>query len=198
MDLYLSQNLPFILEVAPHGFFKGCGGTSEFITYILKHKPNGERDIFEVLRTHKYYNSFSDKKEFNLNQVDELLSEIDKRLSESGYVTVSFFNDKEIDEVSIPSTNFMDSIKDLIFNGKKYKCILFDHSFVLTKLNNDYIRLESYIFNYEPRQIIWNTYKKDLTKLLSGKNRFDSWKQIFGVECNINSVPDNVKIEISN
>jgi len=40
-DSYLSNNLSFILDIAPHGTFVGCGETSEFINYILKNKPNG-------------------------------------------------------------------------------------------------------------------------------------------------------------
>jgi len=197
-DSFLSNNLSFILDIAPHGIFLGCGETSEFINYILKNKPNGEKDIFEVLRNQLYYDTAVNKKEFTINQFNDILAEIDERLNQFNYVTISFYNYEEITNDSINNKEIVNSIKDLIFNSNNVKCKLFDHSFILAKLDDNYIRLESYIFNYKPRQIIWNTYQQDVKELLSSQDKLKIWKQLFDVECDQHFSKDKVRIVINN
>ena len=207
---YLSEHLSILLDIAPHGTFCGCGETTEYLSYILQNKPIGEKNIFEALRTHLYYDSAKNIRQFTINQLHEILTEIDNRLDQFNYVTISFYNEIENSNENITNKEIMAGIKDLIFNTKNVKPKLYDHSFVLAKLNNNYIRLESYIFNYKPRQIIWNNYKEDLIKLLSTNETIEIkdfiylgdivevWKNIFNVECDQISSLDKIKIVINN
>jgi len=119
-------------------------------------------------------------------------------LNQFNYVTISFYNYEEITNDSINNKEIVNSIKDLIFNSNNVKCKLFDHSFILAKLDDNYIRLESYIFNYKPRQIIWNTYQQDVKELLSSQDKLKIWKQLFDVECDQHFSKDKVRIVINN
>jgi len=83
----------------------------------------------------------------------------------------------------------VNGIKDLIFNTNNLKTKLFDHSFILTKLNKNYIRLETYI---------WDTYKEDLRELFFNQEKLKTCKQLFDVERDQHFSKDKVRIVINN
>ena len=76
---------------------------------------------------------------------------------------------------------------------------LFDHSFVIVKTDK-YLRFESYIDQYEPRKVIWNTWKKDLLELFTCSNIeiIIKWEEIFNVKCDPIFDINNIEIIVNN
>lgn len=171
-----------LLDDAPHGFLSGCGGTSEFLNYLFRIKPEIDK-YKEILQQHYYLNTAIDEKSFGFNEVDKFINCIDKRLDSYQYVRISFNNN---------NNSTKQEITEHIFKGYPTPR-LFDHSFVLTK---DNWRFESYLGYYGPRQIYWKDYKKDIKELFD--DPYKKWEQLFNVKCNYDYDPNKITLIINN
>lgn len=168
-----------LLKFAPHGFLMGCGETSEYMAYMARTKPLNEKDLFQSLRQGYYFNSSINEMKYKLHEMDLAISEIDKRLSCDGYVRVSFECDEIEESIATASTSeIVSSFMNILHNHPPPK--LFDHSFALFKTDSIW-RFESYIDQYAPRNVMWNTYNTDLHDIVL--TPLESWARIFGVRC---------------
>ena len=177
-----------ILNSAPHGFFTGCGGTSEYLAYIFRNKLATIDDLFEIRRKNEYYDSAINEKYFASTQIEECLEEISQRLTKNEYVRISF--DFDVERCS-KIYNMLDIIKN------PPKPCLFDHDFVIT---NNSLRFDSYINQNEPRCTYWENYQNDLRELfinLSFQSSIQKWEDIFGVKCDDHCKLSNMQIIIS-
>jgi hypothetical protein len=157
-----------LLDDAPHGFLSGCGGTSEFLNYLFRIRP--EKDLYrEICRQHHYFDSAIEIKSFAFDEVDKFMNCIEERLNLYQYVTISFDN-----------------------NGYPIP-LLFDHSFIITK---DKWRYESYLGYYGPRRVYWENYKRDIQELFD--NPLEKWEQLFNVTCRIDYDPSKIILIVNN
>lgn len=195
MEAWLhSININTLLELAPWGLFIGCGGTSEYLSYVFQTKPQDEQELFQINRLGTWFNHLIDKQEYSALHLDKALMEINKRLHEHGYVRVSFYDvdyEEETDEEPAGTIDIAGSIFSLI--RKPLPPTLFDHSFVLVKVK-EVLRFESYLSEYQPRCVPWNTYEEDLKKLLD--NPLEQWECLFNIKCDPNYQTDYSKIMI--
>lgn len=168
-----------LLDLAPHGFLEGCGGTSEYLAYAVRSRPQTEKDLFMINRQGSHIDSSVNELNFSLAELSSALDEIDSRLERDGYVRVSFDDGREntVEEKSTPE-EIIQSLIQIIKERPPPR--LFDHSFLLLK-TDDVWRFESYIDQYAPRAVVWNTYRSDLEELV--KAPLESWERIFGVRC---------------
>lgn len=168
--------LATLVSAAPSGMLIGCGGTSLYITHVMRNKLN--RDDLLIFSRSKFTRSKCiDTVKFFPYQLDEILDLIDKRLLERGYVRVSF--NIETSEETVPS-------------DRPY---LFDHSFVLFR-NKTIFRIESYLGKYETRCVSWNSYSKDIRAIM--KSPLRKWRKIFGVKCRPDYDINKVTIFVEN
>lgn len=191
-----SIGIPLLLDWAPSGLFVGCGGTAEFLSYLMRTQPSSEDEIWHIKRQSIWYDSAVESKIFQSNQLEEALTLIRERLDKHEYVQVSFINDanEKIEELeSQCCEEIINSFKTYLF--QKPPAELFDHAFVLVKLDS-IIRFESYLGEYGPRTIPWNNYESDLKDLL--KNPHTKWKDIFGVNCDSKYNLENINIIVNN
>ena len=175
-----------LLDFAPHGFLSGCVETSEYLAYAFRVKPETEDELFRRFnRRGEYYNSAIDEIYYPINLIDEVINEIKHRLDKNEYVRISF-------------TNYSDDSSTMdIFDYLKCPPTpkLFDHSFVLFKYNNKIWRIESYITQYTPRMITWDSYEVDMVNLID--HPLTEWKRIFDVECDSDYDLKNIEIILS-
>jgi hypothetical protein len=177
MPYLTTERAKTLLELAPHGFLVGCGGTSEFLAYILRVRPDDDT-LIRIWRQHEYYDFFSEIdfksysfpscEEFNTTWSQAVMDEVAHRLNSRGYVRFSFRREEPEATNSIPDLNeITTSLVKIIRTRPKPK--LFDHSFVIAWMDSPkgYVRLESYIDQYHPRMVIWNSYQEDLSSLIN-------------------------------
>ena len=198
MDIneFISKQSDLLIRFAPYGLFIGCGGTSEFINYAIRTKPETEEEIFNICRQHLYYDTEMDKKEYNFNNSKDFINDIETRLSNIGYARVSFENIDNLHNKDIYNQlEINKSIRDILLN--KFKSLLFDHSFVIVKVNNGYVRFESYLREYPTRKVIWNNWKSDITSLFDQPG-INNWKRIFDVLPETTLEVQNIKLIINN
>lgn len=188
--------IPKLLQWAPSGLFVGCGGTAEYLSYLMRIKPSTEDEIWEITRQHYWYDSATGSLLFTPEQLEEALSLIRECINTHEYVQVSFSNDstEDLDEKRACCEEIVGSIKTFIFN--KPPAELFDHAFILVKKGDSILRLESYLGEYGPRYVPWNNYESDLRDLF--KNPHLKWKEIFGVDCNPKYDLHRVTITVNN
>lgn len=173
-----------LLNLCPHGFLAGCGETSEYLAYAFRIQPKDYNELFQRFnRQGEYYNSAVN--ELSFNSMNKAIEEINIRLRENGYVRVS------LTTMSIDN----DKIDILDYLRSKPKAKLFDHSFIIVNYHG-IKRIESYINEYKPRIVSWESYQSDLINLMN--DPLNEWKRIFEVECEPNYDLDNIEIIISN
>lgn len=182
-----------LLKFAPHGFLIGCGGTSEYLAFAIRSRPKDKDELFKINRVQEYFDSAVNEKSFVLAHMELALIEINNRLQLDGYVRVSFDIDVEDTQPKedVQPKDVAQSILSLIH--KKPDPKLFDHSFIVLKTDGIW-RLESYIDQYAPRAVRWDSYSDDLKELLI--NPVESWERIFGVRCDNNN-PTKVTIIVN-
>lgn len=206
-----SIGIPLLLDWAPSGSFEGCGGTAEFLSYLMRTRPSNKDEIWHIKRQSTWYDGAVESKVFQADQLEpegsdndsklSLLSKLEEalllireRLDKYEYVQVSFTNESEDIEEETPSCEeIVDSFKTYLFS--KPPAELFDHAFVLVKLDS-IIRFKSYLGEYGPRTIPWNNYEADLRDLFM--NPHSKWKEIFGVDCDPKYNLDRVRIVVNN
>lgn len=181
-----------LLDLAPHGFLMGCGTTSEYLAYAVRSRPQTEKDLFIINRQGSYFDSSINELSFSLTNISSVLDEIDARLDRDGYVRVSFDDGREDTEEESTPEEITQSLLHIIKVRPPPK--LFDHSFLLLK-TDDVWRFESYIDQYAPRAVVWNTYHSDIENLV--KTPLESWERIFGVRCAPDYDLSKVKVMIT-
>jgi hypothetical protein len=167
-----------LLDLAPHGFLVGCGGTSEYLAYAVKTRPPTEEALFTINRQGSYNGSSINELSFSVAKISSALDEIDSRLDRDGYVRISFDDGREDTDEEL-------TLEEIVRNRIRMNKAppspkLFDHSFLLLK-TDDVWRFESYINQYAPQAVVWNTYRNDLEELV--KSPLESWERVFGVRC---------------
>jgi hypothetical protein len=184
-----------LLNYAPHGFLCGCGGTSEYLAFVMRSRSSSEKDLFEVIRQGYYYDSIVDEVEYSFENFSLAIEEIEKRLDIHSYVRVSFCNLSNNDS-SDNSYSTPDEVRKSIINCilDPPSPVLFDHSFIIVKYNGIW-RLESYVGLYKPRAIQWDSYHQDLQTLF--ESPIKEWKRLFEADCNPDYDPSQITILIS-
>lgn len=170
--------LETILSYCPYGNFIGCGGTSEFLTYLMRILPLTDTEIVQIFLSDDYYDSGNNEKIYTVNSLQQCILDIELRLSQDSYVRVSFSNDVLFEDTL--SVSLSQILFGIINGGSKSLPSLFDHSFVLIE-KNGIQRMESYVNHYKPQIISWNTWKQDMYDLFQSPH--DTWSKIFNVSC---------------
>jgi len=168
-----------LLSYAPHGNFIGCGGTSEFLAYIMRKLPSDDKELLQLFFSDEYHNSAQNERIYSPKDLQDCIEDIQMRLLRDSYVRVSFMNN-----IIHPSLNNF-NLQDLLFtilssDHEQVIPLLFDHSFVLIQRNGIY-RIESYVNQYGPQISEWSSWKDDIIDLFQDPHTV--WTKLFGVIC---------------
>jgi hypothetical protein len=181
---YWLKQIPNLLKFAPHGFMAGCGETSLYLAYACRTRPQTEAELFQRLnRKGEYENSELNEVEYSSEQIQPVIEEIKRRLSEFEYVRISLTTDP-VDDQKIP-------LKDAIVNPPPAQ--LYDHSFLLVEADG-FWRYESYLGHYPPRAVEWRNWEQELLELI--RNPVEQWEKIFQVS--VEQISRDLKIILSN